>query len=648
MSRFSQVLTRFARDERGVFAVLFGLMAIVLIAMGGAVVDYVSLQQARSRAQTALDAAALALQPTIFEASYDEQTVTDLAQDILIERIGDDRISAEVDSVVRNVEDGSLYLHARFAMPTMFVSLVGVPTLGAAVQAEATRKKLALEVVMVLDNSGSMQQDSRMTNLVAAAKCATNILMYDAVVDSGSTCVPAANAERVEDVKVGIVPFTMFVNVGAGNANAAWIDRFGNSAIADDNFDNDDDDGALPATALPTISGLFAATGENWRGCVFARPHSKTGTDPSEYLDTDDTPPTGGNTLFVPMFSPDMVDGVGTNDYVDDSPPSCDRPAQGNTRCEVTMERTYSYWSGWSAPRQSGAGTPSGPVNFTSSAILPNGYYGSRPPGCSCRSVTYTTNWTNGSTRQTRQGYCNSYQPTGLSSRELQERVCKYYAGVSGSSFSKGPNADCTRTPILPLTDDPATVIDTINAMKAEGGTNIHQGAVWGFRALSPGEPFAEGAPYDEATSKVMIVMTDGENTAYNLCGGTQGTLNGNCYHSAYGFQFNSNNTSTISTSGGNVPRMGNPANVSNDTLVSDMNQRTEDTCTNAKAEGITVYTIGLATDTVTQSTPAVVRAMLTACASSADRARFPDKPSDLKSTFEDIANDLSALRLAL
>ena len=61
MSPFLSLVGRFGRDERGVFAVVFGLMAIVLIALGGAVVDYVALQQARSRAQIALDAAALAL-----------------------------------------------------------------------------------------------------------------------------------------------------------------------------------------------------------------------------------------------------------------------------------------------------------------------------------------------------------------------------------------------------------------------------------------------------------------------------------------------------------------------------------------------------------------------------------------------------------
>jgi hypothetical protein len=470
--------------------------------------------------------------------------------------------------------------------------------------------------------------------------------------------VPAAGAELVENVRIGIVPFTMFVNVGPGNANASWIDRVGASSIHYDNFDNDDDGTQLVLTsggsyAFPKRQTLFTASGESWRGCVEARPHTKTGTLSTEYLDTSDTPPVNGDTLFVPQFSPD----TSTNNYVSDSPAVCDRPANGNPRCDFYERRTSTWW-GWNTPTVTGSTITGGSVNFTSNSLYPNAYYGAKPPGCTCRNPTYTA-WSGNSSVQTRTGSCTgSYVPTGLSERELQERICKYYDGVSGSGFSRGPNADCTRTPILPLTDSPATVISTIDNMQAEGGTNIHMGAVWGMRVLSPTEPFTQGSAYGEATSKVMIVMTDGENTDYNLsthCGQAPRDLNGKCYNTAYGFPYNSQNNNAASTSGGTIERLGKlvsptstgAVGVTNASLVAEMNTRTAQTCANAKAAGITVYTIGLATNTVTQSTPAVVQALLTNCASTSDRARFPATSSELKATFEAIANDLSALRLA-
>ena len=244
MHRLLSLARRFGRDERGVFAVLFGMMAIVLVALAGAVVDYVALEQARNRSQVALDAAALALQPLIFEEPLNTADIKEKAQDLLQDRLGimdgtgQFDVSAEIADIQINVTDGSLFLAAEMQMPTNFVRLVGVQTMSARVQSEATRKKLALEVAFVLDNSGSMTYTGtgpngtrqRILFLKDAAKCAVNILFFKDVTDSLDTCVPAVGATQLEDVRVSVVPFTMFVNVGASNANAAWMDTTGASA----------------------------------------------------------------------------------------------------------------------------------------------------------------------------------------------------------------------------------------------------------------------------------------------------------------------------------------------------------------------------------------------------------------------------------
>ncbi len=670
MRFFANLLFRFGRDERGAFAVIFALTAIVLIALSGAVVDYVSLEQVRNRAQIALDAATLALQPEIFEKPLQLSTIQDRAQALVLDRLGtDEAFTAKLTTPVADVANGTLTLEADLTVQTLFVTLVGVPELRARIRSQATRKKLALEVAFVLDNSGSMSYTGagangtrqRMQFLKDAANCATYTLFYDAVEtkwNAPDSCVATATAKKVENVRLAVVPFTMYVNVGSGNANASWIDQTGASVIANDNFDTDDNQNTLPGSsntpAVPNPLALFSATKENWRGCVVARPHLKTGSASSEYLDTDDSAPLGSNTLYVPHFSPDMVDGIAGNSYIEDMPATCDRPAQGSTKCSITEERSYSYWSGWTVQQINGVVDAAGPTNFSSNALYPGGYYGGHPPSCRCRSgITYTTNWDNNNRRK---GTCNSYIPYGLSERVLQERVCKYYANWSGSGFSRGPNENCTRTAILPLTDSPTSVTGAINSMQAEGGTNIHEGTAWGYRALSPTLPFAEGAAYDSATSKVMIVMTDGENTAYNLpnpyypngghCHTNQANLNGSCYNSAYGFPYNSQNSSTTSSSGGNIERLA-PLNTSNSNLVAKMNDRTNQTCENAKKAGITIYTIGLATDKAEQSTPAVVQKMLTDCASTPEKAYFPETPGELRDVFASIANELSALRLS-
>ena len=204
MSRFVPLLQRFAKDESGVFAVLFGLMAIVLIALGGATVDYVSLEQTRQRAQVALDAAALALQPEIYRTGLTKSELeADLlakAQAIVLERIGDiDVNAAQVNEIDFNTEAGRLTLGGDFALPTRFVRLVGVDQLGASFTSEAVRGAVDVEVSVALDVTGSMG-GQRLEDLQDALDD-----LIDAIVQ---------DEQEPNYTKMALVPYAQAVNVG--------------------------------------------------------------------------------------------------------------------------------------------------------------------------------------------------------------------------------------------------------------------------------------------------------------------------------------------------------------------------------------------------------------------------------------------------
>ena len=103
---------------------------------------------------------------------------------------------------------------------------------------------------------------------------------------------------------------------------------------------------------------------------------------------------------------------------------------------------------------------------------------------------------------------------------------CKYgtpankatVASITDSGLPGGPNFMCTTAPLLPLSTDKTTIKNAINAMVAKGATSIIEGAMWGWRALSPGEPFTQGRPYNTKNNqKILILMTDGQNTYYPL-----------------------------------------------------------------------------------------------------------------------------------
>jgi len=619
MRRFAALLERFRSDESGAFLVIFGVLAIVLVATSGAVVDYTAIEQARTRAQVALDTASLGLQPSIYTTSVPELTAK--AQDLLVQQL--DTASgqswgacpsatvppcAQVDAVTVDTAEGTLHIEARIRVPTAFVALLGIQEVTAGVVSEATRKKLNLEVVMVLDNSGSMAWSSptRISELKKAATCATNVLF-------GNDCADSVSAPTTTNVKLGIVPFTEFVNVGTANRTAAWMDTTGASSISRHNFDDDDND-ATPFTGTVNRFELFdQLQNVSWTGCVEARPTP---------YDTDDTTPTAADpdTLFVPVFSPDEPDSGFYNSYIADEPANCPRTPtwvwkQVKTQCTSKGNNAKNYDSATCTGSTTDTYVQTDENGVVTDPSTPPATLYNNTPTCS---TSYSSSgWS--SYTNTRVQTCTY----NFSDRERQERLCKY-DGATVNLKRDGPNNDCPSNALLPLTDDKGAVLGRISTLKADGGTNIHQGTIWGYHALSPTAPLTEAEDYGGANSKVMIIMTDGENTHSYV-----NNMNKASWYVAYGYPYNGRLTGNSTAA-----------------LQEEMNARTLTTCTNAKAAkgedpGIIIYTIGL--DPPNTAT----RDLLTACASDPSKAFFPTDATELTDVFETIAHQLSNLRLA-
>jgi Flp pilus assembly protein TadG len=205
MREFRKLLRRFSTDERGVFAVIFALLAIVLVATAGAVVDFTTVQQARARAQDALDSAALGLHPRLFDTptpSSDSLKAT--AHALLVERLADTNVAASVDNVVMDKAEGELRLEASIVVPMSFVSLVGVNDMSASVVAEVKRGSVNVEVAVALDTTGSMA-GQKIDDLQKATAELIDIVVQDQQTPTYS--------------KMALVPYSMGVNVG-GYADA--------------------------------------------------------------------------------------------------------------------------------------------------------------------------------------------------------------------------------------------------------------------------------------------------------------------------------------------------------------------------------------------------------------------------------------------
>ncbi|MCF6325667.1 MAG: hypothetical protein L3J21_00070 [Devosiaceae bacterium] len=206
MKQINNLLRYFGSDQRGVFAVTFALVAIVLVATTGAVVDFVAIQNARSLSQSTLDSTTLALHSQVDNKT--EAELLSLAQNLLNERMATIDLSANVETVNIDIDEGTLFIEARFAVPTSFLSLVGISTINTRISSEVTSKSLNIEVALVLDNTGSMAGRK-----LDALKEASNLLINELMPDDTNP-----------DIKIGIVPFNRYVNIGRGNRNEPGLD----------------------------------------------------------------------------------------------------------------------------------------------------------------------------------------------------------------------------------------------------------------------------------------------------------------------------------------------------------------------------------------------------------------------------------------
>ena len=222
-----------------------------------------------------------------------------------------------------------------------------------------------------------------------------------------------------------------------------------------------------------------------------------------------------------------------------------------------------------------------------------------------------------------------------------------------------GPNYNCTKHPIMALTDDEAAIRAKIDALNWEdnAGTNAGPGISWAMRALSPTAPFSEGTFYSPQTRKVIILMTDGEqkpgsqesncklsqnsNEAYHfppsylrLDGTTLNTYGPGESFSAYGYVMASNPFNSTASSG-----------------EARYNEIARRACAAAKEQGaaqrapIEIYSVafsdGIAVGGATEAT-------LKACASNPNTHYFHAiTGGELDDTFQEIARNLFKIRLA-
>ncbi|HBM91184.1 MAG TPA: pilus assembly protein, partial [Rhodospirillaceae bacterium] len=239
----------FASNESGMTLPMLALTFITITGFVGTAVDVARLQLVQSRLSFALDAAGLAAGSTFNTTELNAEVAKYLNANYPTNYLGSDIPSV---GIVTSSNNKVIDLSASTKMPTTFMNIFGFSEMSVSATSQITRTTSGLELVMALDNTGSMNSSGKLTALKSAATSLINILYGDET--------------TLEHLWVGLVPFSQTVNVGTGYTS--WIDQ----------------------THFTSLN--WGPT--SWAGCVDARDDSSG--------DILDTPPT--TQLYKAYFAP--------------------------------------------------------------------------------------------------------------------------------------------------------------------------------------------------------------------------------------------------------------------------------------------------------------------------------------------------------
>ncbi len=290
--RFFKRSRQFRNNESGTVLILVTLMIVPILLVVGVGIDFSQQLVIKRQLAAAVDAAALSVAQL---PSLDDTEATAKGESYIRAHYPETSIGKlKTFSVVRNTD--GVQVSATAEMDTTFLSFAGYDKLSVSVDSVAKMKQSKMEVVMVLDNTGSMGDKVGSVRKIDALKSAAN------------TLVDILFGQDTESLylKIGLVPFANAVNIGAGFRGSAIMDETAPTSLNTEQVVHESGDG------YSSLFQVFNKLGKSWGGCV----RSRLGG----YDLTDAAPSKGtANTLFTPYFAPDEPDSGGyANNYLKD------------------------------------------------------------------------------------------------------------------------------------------------------------------------------------------------------------------------------------------------------------------------------------------------------------------------------------------
>jgi Flp pilus assembly protein TadG len=542
---------RFVGANKGNVAVIFTIAAIPVISFVGAAIDYSRANAARSAMQSAMDSTALMLSKDLSSNKINASQIQATAQNYF------NALYTNKDATITNISatytanngklGNTIALTANGTINTDFMRVLGsnFNTLGFGTTSTTAWGNVKMRVALVLDNTGSMAQNGKITAL------------RNAVASSGGLIDQLSGlAKNNGDVYISLIPFAKVVNAGASNYGASWIDWT---------------DWLNPPTAQPNNGSTQARLPINWHAygpgmnCPFTNSNggftctSSPANGSSNVSKILTSVTYQGQTIPGPICpsvdanSHTLYNGCWTSELVNDATPqafcsgssSCSCPT-GSSNCSCTGNGSNKVCKGpryihnWTQPVPADTTDnlsqphPSPQVGFNwqdTSAHIPTTAVPNPNPAwystiCATSNqlncmTAVANNWQKPSTNSIRTwtgcitDRAQNYDETGDAPNSNNANTLfpanQYYENSTAYCNS---SASTTLEQMMPLTYDWTTLKNNVNAMQPTGGTDQSVGLAWGWQSLLTTGPIPAPAEDSNTTyNRVIILLSDGLNT---------------------------------------------------------------------------------------------------------------------------------------
>ena len=612
---------RLTRDVAGNTLAIVAAAIIPLAALIGGGVDMSRAYMAQSRLQLACDAAALAGRRAMTTGAVDSTVRAEALKFFRFNfptgESGSTTPPYGVTSFTPTVADGddsAVVVSASTTVPTTIMGMFGYSTIPVSANCDAKQDFVNTDVMLVLDNTGSMSQDtngveqnSGSTSKIAGMRTAV-MALYDQL--APTQALLASHGLRL---RYGVVPYSVAVNVGKllptgyiKSDNWTYQSRLAHYETAE--------------VASSTEQYNSGNTNISSSDCLkYAANQAFIGFSPAPA----GNPVTSGSTTTTYSFRK-----WGNNNSIDGT-------ETGTKKCTrnllfSTGRYTFSYWEYKPLAYNTNNFVAQNAVTIAS---------GSNPGGSVAASGTYnmldlataaagtgisTTNVTWDGCVEEPQTSWSLPDPNALDlalnsvpTSDPNSQWKPYWDDVSYLNSGSKPTVACPKEVARLQIWDRATLQAYINALVANGRTYSDIGMIWGGRLLSTTGVFAGDNPstYNNMpVARYLILMTDGY---INTTGTT---------YSGYGIEKYDHRVDGASYPG-------------DTTDTNNHYSRFSTVCNIVKSMGVQIWVIGYGSGVT-------MDASLQGCASDTTKASQAANTTALIAKFQEIGKDIGALRL--